>query len=149
MRTLRLGRTFDLVLIHDAIMYMTDEQSLREAITTARVHCRPGGGAVFVPDHVRETFEPATDHGGEDGVDGRALRYLEWTWDPDPGDTTFESVYTFVLREPGGSMSAELDRHRFGLFPRAVWLQVLRDAGFHPRVVRDPWNRDVFVATTE
>ena len=24
MRTLRLGRTFDAVLIHDAVMYMTD-----------------------------------------------------------------------------------------------------------------------------
>ena len=35
MRTLRLGRTFDGVLIHDAVMYMTSEQDLRAALLTA------------------------------------------------------------------------------------------------------------------
>ena len=43
MRTLRLGRTFDGVLIHDAIMYMTSEQDLRAALLTAYEHCEPGG----------------------------------------------------------------------------------------------------------
>lgn len=32
MRTLRLGRTFDGVLIHDAIMYMSSEEDLRAAL---------------------------------------------------------------------------------------------------------------------
>ena len=67
MRTLRLGRTFDAVLIHDAICYMTSEADLRAALATAAEHLRPGGVAVFEPDHVRESFVPATDHGGEDG----------------------------------------------------------------------------------
>ena len=87
MRTLRLGRTFDAVLVHDAVMYMTTEADLRQAIETAYVHVRPGGVAVFAPDFVKETFKPSTDHGGHDG-DGRALRYLEWSFDPDPDDTT-------------------------------------------------------------
>ena len=44
MRTLRLpGRTFDGVLIHDAIMYMISEQDLRAALVTAYEHCKPGG----------------------------------------------------------------------------------------------------------
>ena len=34
-----------------------------------------------MPDHVRETFEPESEVGGEDGPDGRALRYLDWAWD--------------------------------------------------------------------
>ena len=84
MRTLELGRQFDLVFIHDAIMYLTDAASVRAALATASRHCRPGGGLVVVPDCVRETFEPGTETGGEDGPDGRGLRYLEWDWDPDP-----------------------------------------------------------------
>ena len=77
MRTVRLNRQFDCVFVHDAIVYMTTEADLRLAIETAFVHCRPGGAALFAPDHVRETFQPSTDHGGEDdGV--RGLRYLEW-----------------------------------------------------------------------
>ena len=59
MRTLRLGRTFDAVLIHDAICYMTTESDLRAAIDTAFVHLRPGGVAVLQPDHVRERSSPA------------------------------------------------------------------------------------------
>jgi SAM-dependent methyltransferase len=42
MRSLRLGRTFDAVFIHDAIDYMTTEQDLGAAIATAFVHCKPG-----------------------------------------------------------------------------------------------------------
>src|SRR5512145_2793940 len=34
MRTLRLGRTFDAVFIHDAVMYMITEDDLRAAIET-------------------------------------------------------------------------------------------------------------------
>src|SRR5262245_42632219 len=85
MRTVRLGRRFDAVFVHDAIVYMTTEEDLKRAIETAYLHCEPGGAALFAPDHVRENFGPSTDHGGHDGPD-RSMRYLEWTWDPDPAD---------------------------------------------------------------
>ena len=100
MRTLRLGRDFDAVLVHDSVMYMTTEQDLRQAIETAFIHTRPGGVALFAPDCVRETFTSRTDHGGNDG-EGRAVRYLEWTWDSDPTDTTFETDFVLILREDG------------------------------------------------
>jgi hypothetical protein len=67
MRALRLGRTYDAVLIHDAICYMTTKDDLRAAMTTAFEHLRPRGAAVFEPDFVRETFQAGTDHGGEEG----------------------------------------------------------------------------------
>ena len=47
MKTLRLGRAFDAVFIHDAIMYMTNEDDLRLEEETAFVNCMPGGAAVF------------------------------------------------------------------------------------------------------
>ena len=67
MRTVRLDRQFDAVFVHDAVCYMTTLDDLRSAIVTAFVHCRPGGAALFAPDHVRESFRPGTDHGGHDG----------------------------------------------------------------------------------
>ncbi|MGZ6340381.1 MAG: class I SAM-dependent methyltransferase [Candidatus Limnocylindrales bacterium] len=79
LRTLRVGRTFDAVLLHDAVMYMTTAADLGAAIETAFVHLRPGGAAVIVPDFVAETFRPETEHGGHDGPDGGSLRYLEST----------------------------------------------------------------------
>jgi SAM-dependent methyltransferase len=129
MRSIRLGRTFDAVFVHDAIAYMTTEDDLRGVFATAFEHCRPGGVALFVPDHVTETFEPAVHHGGHDGPD-RALRYLDWTWDPDPTDTTVRMDLTYVFHEPDGSVHTDLDEHVCGLFPRATWLRLIADAGF-------------------
>jgi len=146
MRTLDLGREFDRVFIHDAIMYAVDETSVRATLATADRHCRSGGAVVIVPDYVRETFEPSTSHGGEDDPDGRGLRYLEWTWDPDSSDAICEVAFAFLLRELNGSVTVDSDRHQFGLFPRAAWLKWMREAGLSPSSRMDPWNRDVFVA---
>ena len=144
MRTLDLGRTFDLVLIHDAIMYATTPADAQASLATAARHCRPGGAIVLVPDCVAETFEPDANSGGEDAPDGRGLRYLEWSWDPDPTDTTYETVYAFVLRQANGHVDAIHEVHRNGLFPRATWLTWLREAGFSAASRIDPWQRDVF-----
>ena len=129
MRSVRLGRTFDAVFVHDAIAYMMTEDDLRAVFATAFEHSRPGGITLIVPDHVRETFEPRVHQGGHDGPD-RALRYLDWTWDPDPSDTTIRMDLTYVFHEPDGSVHAELDEHLCGLFPRATWLRLIEDAGF-------------------
>jgi SAM-dependent methyltransferase len=133
MRSVRLGRLFDAVFVHDAVCYMTAEADLRAAIATAYVHCRPGGAALFCPDFVAETFRPGTDHGGHDGGQ-RGLRYLEWTWDPDPSDTSYLVDFAYLLRHEDGSVTAERDRHQFGLFSRAHWLRLLAEAGFVPEV---------------
>ena len=90
MRELRLGRLFDAVFVHDAVEYMTTLDDLSRAVRTAFVHTRPGGVALFVPDGTKETFAAYTDHGGHDGADGRAMRYLEWTIDTDPADSFYE-----------------------------------------------------------
>ena len=134
MRTVRLGRQFDGIFVHDAVCYLTSEADLRSAIETAVIHCRAGGAALFAPDHVREGFRPSTDHGGEDG-ETRSLRYLAWTWDPDPSDTTYLVDFAYLLREGDGSVRVEHDRHVEGLFARAHWLRLLSEAGFEPTVV--------------
>jgi trans-aconitate methyltransferase len=150
MRTVRLGRHFDAVFIHDAIDYMTTESDLHQAIDTAFVHCRPGGIAVFVPDHTTETFEPASDIGGNDAPDGRGVRFLDWSWDPNPDDTWAVTEYAFVLRDANGSVDVVHETHRCGLFRRDVWLRLIADAGFEPSIVveettEDRTPRDFFV----
>jgi SAM-dependent methyltransferase len=145
MRTLRLGRVFDVVFIHDAMVYMTTAEDLKSAVETAYVHCRFGGMALFVPDYVREIFQPATDHGGHDGG-GRGLRYLEWTYDPDENDHTYITEYAYLLREDGQPAQVEHDQHICGLFSRDEWLTLLREVGFEPDIIRDAYARDLFLA---
>ncbi len=92
------------------------------------------------------TINPECEH----GPDGRSLRYLEWTHDPDSGDTTFEVDFAVMLREPGAPVRVVHDHHVLGLFGRDVWLRLLSEAGLdavavdveHPH----PGEYEVFVA---
>lgn len=142
MRTLRLDRSYDAVFVHDAVDYMTSEEDLRQAIATAYLHCRPGGIALFVPDDTAETFEASSDCGGTDAADGRGVRFLDWTWDPDPGDGLVLTEYAFLLREADGSVRVVHETHRTGVFGRDVWLGLLAEAGFDAQVVLEQTTED-------
>ena len=147
MRTLHLGRTFDAVFAHDALDYMLTESDLLAVARTAFQHCNPGGPVLFAPDHVRETFAPKTDHGGSDGGE-RSLRYLEWTWDPDPDDDTYTVDYAYLMREADGGTEVAHDRHICGLFERATWVRALESAGFEVTVrqgIAEETAPDIFI----
>ena len=152
MRTVRLGREFDAVFVHDAVSYMASEEDLRAAIETAFVHCKPGGVAVLAPDYVRETFKPSSDHGGRDG-DGRSLRYFEWIHDPEPADSEYTVDYAFLLREGDAPVRVIPDSHTLGLFARGQWLEWLGAAGFeaesvpYPDTIPEAAGREMFLAT--
>ena len=146
MRDLRLGRTFDVVLVHDAICYATDASQVMATLRTAAVHCKTGGVIVVLPDFVRETFTPGTDADGYDAPDGRGFRYLQWRWDPDPSDDTYLVDYAFVMRDADGHVRVEHDRHVEGLFPRASWLEWFAAVGLSVTNEIDQWGRDVFLA---
>lgn len=145
MRTFDAGRTFDAVFIHDAIDYMTTLDDLEAVFRNAHRHCKTGGVVMLVPDQTRERYEEGTDHGGHD-ADGRSLRFLEWSYDPDPHDTETVVEYVFAFREGDAPMSVEHETHRCGLFSRQQWISGLESTGFEVRSVIDPFDREVFVA---
>lgn len=140
-RTLRLGRTFDAVFVHDSIAHMLTQKDLKAAMKTAFLHCRPGGAALFVPDETRESFVPAADHGGKGDV-----RYVQWTSDPNPRDSTILVDFGILIRDGRGEVRVVHERQKHGLFARAVWLRLLKAVGFRPSVVRDKVVRDMFLA---
>jgi SAM-dependent methyltransferase len=150
MRTLRLDQRFDGVLIHDAIDYMTTEADLGAALTTAHEHLRPGGLAVVVPDATTEIFEPSEGVGGSDRGD-RAVRFMDWSFDPDPSDHWVQTEYVFALRQGSDAVQVVHETHRTGLFPRATWMRLLGEIGFAARRIieqttEDRVPRDVFLA---
>ena len=154
-RTLRMGRTFDAVFVQDAVCYLTTLADLQACIETAFVHCRPGGFVLFAPDHVRENFSRTAglDCGGHDAED-RAIRWLEWTYDPDPSDVTYTVDYAYILRKAGQPSRVVHDQHLCGLFSRTDWLQLFDQVGF-VSAKTEPFNHselppgslEVFVAT--
>jgi SAM-dependent methyltransferase len=136
MRTVRLGRTFDAVFIQDALMHLVMERDLRRTVATAFAHLDGGGVALFAPDFVRETFRPSVEAGGSK-KGGREIRWLGW-------DVDGVATLAYVMKE-GGKVTSAIDRFRFGLFSRATWMRLLRDAGFRPVRVRAVDGADAFI----
>ena len=140
MRTLRLGRRFKAVLIHDAISYMLTEEDLRQTFVTASEHLEPGGVLVVTPDHYRETFySPRVEHSTISN-DETELTLIEYQYDPDPDDTMTETRMFYLIRTKE-ELRVEQDHHIFGLFPLHLWLDLMREVGFsaekHPYPVHD------------
>jgi SAM-dependent methyltransferase len=132
MLTLRLGRSFDAVLVHDAVDYVTSERELTKVAGTAFAHCRPGGMAVFAPDHTADTFRPGRGGGGASDEAGRQASFSERTSDPDPADEWIETEYEFRLRSADGSVEVVRESHRLSAFRDETWMRVLTSAGFEP-----------------
>lgn len=129
MRRVRLGRRFAAVLIHDAVSYLTTEDDLARTLETAAAHLEPGGVLVVAPEHFTETFRgPALETSAHQRGPLR-VHYVEYTHDPDPGDTSIEVLMTFIVTDGEGTR-VELDRHVLGLFPRAAWARLFARAGF-------------------
>lgn len=135
MRTLNLNRTFDLVFIQDAIMFLATREDLAQAFRVAHRHLERGGVLFVAPDFFRETFRPSTGHGGHDGP-GRSLRYLEWTYDQDPADDEVEIEYVYLLKDRNGKVQSIHERSANGIFTRETWRALMVEAGF--RVAFEP-----------
>ena len=138
MRSVRLRRTFDAVLIADSVAYMRTARDLRAAFRTAFVHLAPGGVFVTYVERTPATFrQNATTRTIARRGDVEVV-FIENQHDPDPADTTYESTFIYLIRRRG-RLRVETDRHRLGLFPLSVWRRLLRETGFHvAQVVGEP-----------
>ncbi len=136
MRHLRLGRTFDAILIHDAISHMLTEADLLAAFrtaATAAAHLAPGGILITSPDRYRETFT-SPESGTSSHSDGtRTVTYFEYARDPDPAGTTLDVFLTYWIEDANG-LHIEHDRLQVGIFPRATWRRLLEKAGFNAQL---------------
>ena len=142
MRTVRLNRKFDAVIIHDAITYMTTEADLKATFETAAIHLRPGGVFITSPDYISENFDGTNvrhDHVKSGDID---FAHIEYHYDSNPDDTIFESLMIYIINEKG-KIRVEQDHHVLGLFPKAAWQRLFEEAGFKFEAKDYPVHDDV------
>ena len=141
MRMVRLGRKFKAVLIHDAISYLLTEDELRATFATARAHLEPGGVFITAPDLFRETFD-GTHVSHQIRRDANPeFTFIEYIHDPDPNDTTLESIFFYMIKQDG-KLRVEEDQHITGIFPIDTWLKLLDETGFEPEKWPYPVHED-------
>jgi SAM-dependent methyltransferase len=129
MRTFRLGRAFDAVLMDDAISHMNCRADFVAAFRTAYAHLNSGGILVVTPDVTTETFQQnktSTTAATRDEVD---VVFIENVYDPDPTDDQYETTTLYLIREHG-RLRIETDHWTMGVFSLDMWRCVLRETGF-------------------
>jgi SAM-dependent methyltransferase len=140
-RDIRLGRSYDAVLVHDAIAYMTSVAELEAVYRTAAEHLRPGGIMLALPEELKSRLAASEPTATARAVGDIELTVLETHYDADPSDNVFESIYVFLIRQ-GDALRVELDRHVVGVFELDDFLGAIRRAGFDARAER--WELSVW-----
>ena len=129
MRTVRLGRSFDTVVCLDSINYMTTEEDLRSVFITAYEHLTQGGVFLTIIEDISYMGSnnycrcTARAHGDVD------LAFIENYYHPDPGETTYEATFVYLIRK-NGVLDIQTDHHLCGIFKFEKWLDLLTDVGF-------------------
>ncbi len=129
MRTLRLERAFDAVIIHDAILYMTRAADLRAAFATAAAQLRPGGVLLTSVEQYREIFRDNVVEHATRSDGATTVTYVEYRCQPDAAAAAVESRMVYFVRR-GAGIEVYQDRHVTGLFPFQTWVDAMAAAGF-------------------
>lgn len=132
MRSFALGRTFDAILMDDAISCMDTREDFEAAFRTAFAHIAPGGVLVATADVTKETFRQnlttATPAAPALKPPGLEVAFVENVYDPDPNDDRYETTMVFLVRERG-VLRVETDVVSHGVFSVETWRDVLSGAG--------------------
>jgi SAM-dependent methyltransferase len=129
MRTVRLDRTFDAVLMDDAISHMSCLPDFAAAFQNAYAHLNPGGVLVATPDVTTETFQQNRTSVTRATRNGFDVVFVENVYDPDPADEQYETTILYLIRDHG-RLRVETDHWTMGIFPLDTWMRVLRETGF-------------------
>ena len=131
-RSARLGEVYSVVAAVDCLDYMLTEADLRAAFVTAWEHLAPGGVFFFLLAMTRETFRQNRTTSWTNSVGGMDVAFIENCYDPDPGDTRYETTMLYLIRQEG-KLRVEHDRHECGLFAEARIRELLAEVGFEVR----------------
>ena len=144
MQTVRLDsdEKFDAVLIHDAVCYLMSEDDINATLATARFHLRQGGVLIMAPDWFTETYPGTRLEAGIRRDVSPEFASIEYDHDPDPTDSTLESVFVYIIKNPDGSVRVEEDRHITGIFSIGTWLGLMERAGFRAKRLPYPVHED-------
>lgn len=128
MRTARLKKTFDTVLILDSINYMLTKKDLSSVFKTAYEHLKPGGMLLTFAEEYNKIEQHKLSWSTHKKGDTE-ITFIEHYYDPDPTDSTFECTFIHLIHK-NKKLSIQTDRHLGGIFSLKTWLQLLEKTGF-------------------
>ncbi|HSV87041.1 MAG TPA: class I SAM-dependent methyltransferase [Bacteroidales bacterium] len=127
MRTVRLNRKFDCVVIPDSIDYMATLPDLQKAIQTASIHLKHGGVFLIVGNTEDKFQSNNFAYTGEKG--DIHVTVLENNYVNPYSPNTYEITMVYLIRHKG-KLTKYVEESVAGLFSHSTWMEVLRRNGF-------------------
>jgi SAM-dependent methyltransferase len=133
MRTIDLGRTFDVVIcLFSSIGYITDPPEMRSAVARLAAHVAPGGVLILDgwvrPGDWREGFRPQPDIAQDDETLVVRLSFARRE-----GNVTDMDMHHLVQTAEG--IDYFVENHRLALTPTQDYVSAVEDAGLAARVI--------------
>ena len=126
MRTIRLDRQFDAVIIPDSIDYIATMGGLQQVIHTAALHLRRGGVLLVVCSTAEQFRNNNFVYTGEKGDVHVTLFENNYT---SPYAPQTHEITLFYLIRQRGQLKTYSEHIVAGLFPQASWEGVFKQAG--------------------
>ena len=126
MRTIRLDRQFDAVVIPDSIDYIATMGGLQQVIHTAALHLRRGGVLLVVCSTAEQFRNNNFVYTGEKGDVHVTLFENNYT---SPYAPQTHEITLFYLIRQRGQLKTYSEHIVAGLFPQASWEGVFKQAG--------------------
>lgn len=127
MRSIDLGKAFDVILIGDSIGYAVSEEDLISTIGNCAKHLQSGGVLILAPDWTAETFRGNNLWSCKVNTHSSEVSLVEYQWQPDNAPGEIHSLFVFMVSGKEDTM-VDVDHHRFGLHSNSVWKAAIDSA---------------------
>ena len=139
MTQIALEEQYDVVVLHDAVMYLADAGAIAQTLQNIRRLLKPDGVAMVIPDVCLESFEErvlSSEVFGE-----RAHIHLtEWHWDPDPTDEQIQVNFSIMFKEHAvGTIQTVHEAHTMVVLSIEAWMNTFIQSGLKQDFPSQPW----------
>ena len=139
MTTLDLDRQFDVVLLHDAVMYLSSQETIQQTLRQMKQLLKPDGVAIIIPDVCQESFEERILSSEIRGQRAH-IHFTEWHWDPDPSDDLITVEFSVLFKEHSQNrIQSVQETHTMVVLSIETWMTMFMELTLQQEFPCQPW----------
>ena len=139
MTDLTLDTQYDVVLLHDAVMYLGSQDAIRQTLRQIQGLLKPDGVAIIIPDVCRESFDERVLSSEVQGARAH-IHFTEWHWDPDASDDLISVEFSVLFREyPQSRIQSVHETHTMVVLSIETWMTMFMELALQQDFPCQPW----------
>ena len=139
MATLDLSRKFDVVLLHDAVMYLENKDAVSQVLSVMKRHVADDGLAIIVPDVCRETFEERILTAEARG-DRAHVHFTEWHWENETLEDRVSVEFSVLIKEHDqATVISHHETHTMLVLSLSDWMTLFVENSWMQDFPSIPW----------